>query len=233
MIQMLIKLLRGTDWELLTGFASPAFFEVVPSLGMTRVFMRIAKDYASSSDFDRAFKKAKKALPKIPRGMGNDPAVQGRAVLELFFKQIFDFDSAVMDLRSSAFQFNADKVVWNPKPLFYVWDPEFVLALRKMYRGFYRNDEVEYMAGLEALDLSHAKAAFKSHFGEGDQSSVRFTLASFKKSFHSVFESCKKNGTRLHPDFFALGAYLLCLYEHLEGLDVPIDVRGAFYAVVD
>ena len=233
MIQTLFKSLRGTDWELLTGFVSPAFFDVVPTIGMARVFARIVKDYASPGEFEKALKKARKALPKIPDGLGQDPAAQGRAVLELYFRQIFDFDSAVLDLRSSAFEFKGDKVVWKPKPLFYVWDQEFVLAMRQLYRGFYRNDEVEYIAGLEALDLGHAKETFKAHFGEGDQSSMKFTLAAFKKSFQSIFESCKKNKTRLHPDFFALGAYLLCLYEHLEALDVPLDVRGAFDAVVD
>jgi hypothetical protein len=35
---------------------------------------------------------------------------------------------------------------------------------------------------------------------------------------------------RLHPDFVALGVYLAALYEHLEELDVPLDVRGAFAA---
>jgi len=233
LIQTLFKSLRGTDWELLTGFVSPAFFDVVPTIGMARAFGRIVKDYANPGEFEKALKKARKAVPKIPAGTGNDPAVQGRVVLELYFRQIFDFDSAVMDLRSSAFEFKGDKVLWKPKPLFYAWDQEFVVAMRKMYRGFYRNDEAEYTSGLEALDLSHAKDIFKAHFGEGDQSSMKFTLAAFKKSFQSIFESCKRNKTRLHPDFFALGAYLLCLYEHLESLDVPLDVRGAFDAVVE
>ena len=66
MIQILVKLLRGTDWELLTGFASPAFFEVVSPLGMTRVFMRITKYYARSGDFERAFKKAKNKIMMLP-----------------------------------------------------------------------------------------------------------------------------------------------------------------------
>ncbi len=233
MIQTLLKSLRGTDWEILTGFVSPAFFDVVPTIGMARAFRRIIYDYVNCSEFEKSLRKAKKSLFEIPSCLHKDSAGRGRVVLELYFRQIFKFDSAVLDLRSSAFEFRADKVEWKPKPLFYHWDTEFIVAVRKMYRGFYRNDVSEYTAGLEALDLGHAHDAFKSHFGLGDQSSVRFTLLEFKKSFQSIFESCKKNKTRLHPDFFALGVYLLCLYENLESLDVPLDVRGAFDSVVD
>lgn len=233
MIQTLFKSLRGTDWELLTGFVSPAFFDVVPTLGMARVFGTIVKDYANPAEFEKALRKARKSLPKVQPGEAADPKARGRVVLELYFSQIFATDAAVLDLRESAFDFKGAKVAWNPKPLFYKWDPEFLEAIRQMYRGFYRDDEGEYMAGLAALDLEHAKGAFKAHFGAGAQDAVQFSLATFKKSFQTVFESCKKHKTRLHPDFFALGAYLLCLYEHLESLDVPLDVRGAFDAVVD
>ena len=231
MIQTLFKSLRGTDWELLTGFVSPAFFDVVPTIGMARVFGKLVKDYANPAEFEKTLKKVRKALPRLPAAGCADPKARGRAVLELYFRQIFDFEAAVLDLRASAFEFKGGKVTWNPKPIYYEWDGQFLAAIRQMYAGFYRADEGEFLAGLSALDLGHAQDAFKAHFGNGDQSAVRFSLAAFKKSFQAIFESCKKNKTRLHPDFFALGAYLLCLYEHLEALDVPLDVRGAFDVV--
>lgn len=230
MIQTLFKSLRGTDWELLTGFVSPAFFDVVPTLGMARVFGKLVKDYANPAEFEKALKKARKTVPRLSAAECDDPMARGRAVLELYFRQIFDFDAAVLDVRASAFEFKPGKVTWSPKPIYYEWDAKFLAALRQLYGGFYRDDEVEFRAGLAALDLEHAKDAFKAHFGSGDQSAVTFSLAAFKKSFQAIFESCKKNKTRLHPDFFALGAYLLCLYEHLEALEVPLDVRGAFDA---
>jgi hypothetical protein len=169
----------------------------------------------------------------VPAGIKSDPAAQGRAVLELYFRQIFDQPVAVLDLRTAAFDFSSGKVRWNPKPLFFEWSPEFISGVRDMYAGFYMNDQARYMEGLRALDLAHADDIFKRHFGEGDQSRVEFSLAHFKKSFQAIFESCKKHKTRLHPDFFALGAYLLCLYENLESLNVPLDVRSAFDAAVD
>jgi hypothetical protein len=139
-------------------------------------------------------------------------------------------DIAVLDLRSSSFDFKAGKLRWTPKPVFYEWDPSFIEGVRKMYRGFYQGDQTAYMEGLNALDLGHAADIFQNHFGVGDQRAVSFHLDDFRKSFQQIFESCKKNKTRLHPDFFALGVFLLCLYEHLESLKVPLDVRGAFDA---
>ncbi|NDE15570.1 hypothetical protein EBZ80_11635 [bacterium] len=230
MIQTLFKSLRGTDWEILTGFVSPAFFDVVPTVGMARVVGKLLNDYANPAEFEKALKKARKVVPRLSAAECDDPKARGRAVLELYFRQVFDFDAAVLDLRASAFEFKAGKVTWSPKPIFYEWDKDFVAALRLVYGGFYGGDDEKFLAGLAALDLEHAKGSFKAHFGSGDQSAVTFSLATFKKSFHGIFESCKKNKTRLHPDFLALGAYLLCLYEHLEALDVPLDVRGAFDA---
>ena len=97
-----------------------------------------------------------------------------------------------------------------------------------MYRGFYEGNTSQFKRGLSSLNLSHAEEIFRGHFGAGDQKSVTFKLSEFKKSFHSIFVSCKSNKTKLHPDFFALGVYLVCLYENLEDLNVPLDVRKAF-----
>ncbi len=232
MIQTLFKSLRGTDWELLSGFVSPAFFEVVPTLGMARVFATIVKDYANPAEFPAMVKVARKLIPAPGSRKGFTPEDRGHVVLALYFGQIFAKGEAVLDLRSSAFHFKSGKVDWDPKPLYYRWDPDFIDAVRRMYRGFYRDDESAFMSGLRDLDLIHAKDIFREHFGAGSQQSVTFELEHFKRSFQAIFESCKKNKTRLHPDFFALGAYLLCLYEHLEGLKVPLNVREAFDAVV-
>ena len=54
MIDYLFKNLKGTDWELLTDFVSPVFFEVVPTLGMAKVFGSILKDYSSANEFTLA-----------------------------------------------------------------------------------------------------------------------------------------------------------------------------------
>ncbi len=229
-MDMFFKALRGTDWEFLAAFASPAFFEVVPTLGMARALGRMVKDYANESAFSSALRKARKSLPPAGPDLGSSPAAQGRFVLETYFRQVLEHDVAVLDLRSSAFDFKSGKFKWSPKPVFYQWDPSFIEGIRQMYRGFYRGDQGTFENGLEALDLVHAQDIFRAHFGSGDQRAVEFRLEHFRKSFQAIFESCKKNKTRLHPDFFALGAFLLCLYEHLDAIRVPLDVRGAFDA---
>ena len=64
MIEILLKSLKGTDWELLTAFVSPVFFEIVPTIGMAKVFGAIVKDYANTKEFDRVLDTAKETLSK-------------------------------------------------------------------------------------------------------------------------------------------------------------------------
>ena len=230
MLHTLFKSLRGTEWELLTGFVSPAFFDVVPVLSMARAFGTILTEYVNPIKFEAALKASAYLTSKFEGVALDSPELKARAVLEIYFRQIFDKDFVLLDLRSSAFKFTDDKIFWNPKPLFYVWDENFIKSIRQLYSEFYGNNEKDFLGALASLDLSHAAEIFRSHFGVGDQSSLRFSLADFKKSFQLIFESCKKHKTKLHPDFFALGAYLLCLYGHAESLDVAVNVRGAFDA---
>ena len=122
MLNTIFKSLRGTDWELLTGFISPAFFDVVPTFAMARTFAAILKDYVNPNKFEAALEDASKLIPKIDGAIGDRLELRGRAVLELYFRQIFAQDFALLDLRSSAFDFNEPKIVWRPKPIFYVWD---------------------------------------------------------------------------------------------------------------
>ena len=248
MIEFLLKNLKGTDWEMLTDFVSPVFFEVVPTIGMAKVFGVIVKDYANPREFDRVRETAKDTLKKINESQGTnfqlvknlttkqdhrEPGVEerqafGQLVLKIYFSQIFSKHKSILDLRSSAFNWPSE---WAPKPVYYQWSDDFRSGLQDLYRGFYTNNDALLTAGLSKLNLLHAKTVINGHFGEGEQDAVRFSLAHFKKSLHAVFVSCKENKARLHPDFFALGAYLLCLYENLEGLDCAFDVRRAFIEV--
>ena len=100
--------------------------------------------------------------------------------------------------------------------------------MRRLYRGFYAGADEEFHAGLDALGLEPAADLFLRHFGEGDQTAVEFEMAQFTKSFHDVFVRCRDHGVRLHRNFVPLGVHLAALYEHLEPLRVPLDVRSAF-----
>jgi hypothetical protein len=250
MIDYLFKNLKGTDWELLTDFVSPVFFEVVPTLGMAKVFGSILKDYSSAKEFKNVKTAAAKTLEaRVNTRTGKplqlvdklsakthihnlsleDRQEYGSMVLKIYFSQLFADQKTILDLRSSAFN---GMMEWAPKPVFYGWSPEFKEGLQKLYSGFYQGNDLLFKAGLEKLNLSHAESVIHGHFGQGNQDAVTFSLDHFKQSLHAVFMSCKNNKTRLHPDFFGLGVYLLCLYENLEGLNCPLDVRLAFKGAV-
>ena len=92
------------------------------------------------------------------------------------------------------------------------------------------DDDAAFRKALAALHLDAAADLFLDHFGAGEQTAVRFEMAHFTRSFHAVFVRCRERGVQLHPNFVPLGVYLAALYEHLEGLDVPLDVRAAFAA---
>ena len=244
MIEFLLKTLKGTDWELLTSFVSPVFFDIVPTLGIAKVFSSIVKDFANAKEFERVRLGAEETLAKIGpplqslrivSSLAHKPNLAelsvaerqefGAMVLKIYFAQIFSGNKSILDLRSTAFSSCSE---WAPKPVYFKWNESFRAGLCDLYRGFYTNDDLLLDAGLTKLNLMHAKSVISGHFGEGEQTSVRFSLKHFQKSLHDVFESCKKNRASLHPDFFALGAYLLCLYENLESLNCAFDVRGAF-----
>ena len=239
MIDILLKNLKGTDWEMLTDFVSPVFFDVVPTFGMASAFASIAKDYADKTKFERVREQVAKSLEDplkiaIAKTRGEDLLAslshdkkieRGEKVLEVYFRQLLTCETGILDLRSSSFSGTA---TWHPNSIYYRWKPDFRSAIAGMYRGFYLGDDAAFNQGLRELNLLHAADKFRAHFGSGSQEAVTFKLSEFKKSFHAIFVSCKENRAKLHPDFFALGVYLVCLYEHLEALGVPLNVRASF-----
>lgn len=246
MLNYLLRNLKGTDWGMLIEFVSPAFFEVVPALGMAKVFGRILKDYSDAREFARVKNgvsttvlprvnlTGKPSIKLISHPVNGLPAQKlkgkkrkefGQLVLRIYFTQLFSDEKSLLDIRSSSFDGLSG---WGPAPVFYEWSPEFRVALCDLYRGFYQDDDIMYRRGLSALNLQHADEIFRGHFGTGNQDAVTFSLQHLKDSLHGVFASCIENKSRLHPDFFALGVYLLCLYENLETLGESLDVRSAF-----
>ncbi len=244
MLKTLLNSLKGTDWEMLTDFVSPVFFDVVPTLGMANVFGKIAKDYANKPLFRNVSEEIQSkigdplAVKLAPGEKANnkgwiqelssdDKKNFGEKVLQLYFAQLFSCDVNILDLRAQSF---SSISTWSPNSIYYRWNPEFKDAVSLMYKGFYLDDNEAFKTGLRQMNLEHAADIFRSHFGSGDQDAVVFKLSEFKKSFHAIFVSCKENRAKLHPDFFALGVYLVCLYDNLEALGVPLNVRRAFSA---
>jgi hypothetical protein len=248
LISYLLKNLKGTDWEIFLDFVSPAFFDVVPTVGMVKAFGTIIRDYRDK----RAFEKVRRHCANTALAVANsasavqlklveefslspalgdatvDKQTLGEAVLRLYFAQIFTDGDTVLDLRSTAFN---DQYEWCPRPIFYTWQPEFLFGLRNMYAGFYGKKADEFNLGLSQLNLSHAAGVIENHFGGNRSHAMRFSLQQLKESLHAIFVSCKANKQRLHADFFALGFYLLCLYQNLENLGCAFNVDRAFREV--
>lgn len=245
---MILRMLRATEWGQLLDFVSPSFFEVLPARGLAGA----ARDLIASSRDDAGMRAAAgaiagrigaRAIPiRLELEHGRDGSVAGRRssrvarivrgqlVLRLYFEQLLGAEATLLDLRGPRFIARGDTLVWSPARGFVRWDPAFLAAIRRMYRGFYANDDAAFRDALAALHLEGAADLFLDHFGTGDQTAVRFEMAHFTGSFHAVFVRCRERGVRLHPNFVPLGVYLAALYEHLEGLDVPLDVRAAFAA---
>lgn len=243
---MFLRMLRATEWGQLLDFVSPSFFEVLSVRGLagaSRDLIASTRDDAGMREIARGMAEriAVRAIPirlDLERGRESSGAgqrssddariVRGQLVLRLYFEQILGAKAALLDLRGSHFAMRSDTLVWSPARGFVRWDPVFLDAVRRMYRGFYTDDDAAFRAALAALHLEAAADLFLDHFGVGEQTAVRFEMAHFTRSFHAVFVRCRERGVQLHPNFVALGVYLGALYEHLEGLDVPLDVRAAF-----
>jgi hypothetical protein len=172
------------------------------------------------------------ALPAIPPEQRH-PC--GASILGLYFAQLFESEVAVLDLRPERFAAVASDdgwvLQWSPRPYYLRWPPAFLDGIRGLYRGFYREDWQLFDRALEQLNLTAARAAFLRQFGENQQA-VQFRTSHLVDSLHDSFVACRKARQQLSGAFLALGFYLTTLYGALELLDVPLDVRAAFDAVV-
>lgn len=153
----------------------------------------------------------------------------GQLALELYFTQIFRSEVAVVDLWPS--RFGVDEhgdAVWSPRPFFLRWDPRFREGLRDIYAGFFLDDTTRFEHGVFELGLGSAAHVLTSHFGEGNQRSVRFGGTALQATLTALSNERKNLDEKLHPNFAAFGIYLLSLHELLGSLDMAFDVRAAF-----
>ncbi len=240
---MLDKILRGSDWKELGSYLSPAFFETVSPFGIAARIGEMTRSYVSRKGFDQACAATESlikdaGLPIVlqreepPRGDKILPSTvsaqkRGDAVLELYFRQLLTLDSALLDLRHARFRENGDQLEWRPSALLVRWEPVFLARIRAMYDGFYLSRGAQFDETLADLGLASGRDVLLTHFGDS-QDAVRFRLSEFRATFHQLFTSAKAAKARIPSEFFAFGAGLVCLYEHLEQLDLPFDVRSAY-----
>lgn len=237
---MLGRLVAGTEWSHFTDYLSPSFFDVVPARELRRVLGTLSGNYMRPRRLRDVMEARDEHLhgggvPVSLRPDRKPPAPTGGvgdAILELYFHQIYAGETTILDLRSSAFRTTEDGLRWRPASIYLTWDPEFLDALRRLYRGYYGGDDREFSEALAQLRLEPARDIFLSHFGSGDQRAVAFDMATFHDTFHEAFVACREGGERLHGDFIGLGLYLATLYEHLESVGGAWDVRAAWSRAV-
>jgi hypothetical protein len=239
-------LLKNADFANLFRFVSPSFFRVVSPQILFKIATQMKSNQADQKAWAELFEFYTEKLFQAGLGVtiqseseGGGSRVDliavktnsgelGHLILELFFYQIFESENWVLDFRAEAFQSSEGQLKWVPKRYFFRVSPSFAEGIRGLYRGFYLGDEELFTRALKSLNMEPAGESLKAHFGQGDQSSVRFKLKVFQETFTQVFEVCAQSRTQVQGDFFVLGLMLLGLYESLESLDSPLNVRGAF-----
>ena len=240
---------HAADLRRFADLASPSFFEVVPMRALWSQGRALLASTRDPTGFSQLRRRVADVLGRlgVPVALGTehepsaepttiDPVQRGQWVLQIYFAQLAQLGQAALDLRPARFHAWRDPqgttmMTWNPRPLAVAWDPAFIAGVRGLYSGFYRDDSALFERSADALGLSVATDLFRQQFGTGDQTAVRFELDRFKESFHQIFVRCREHGVALHPNFVALGIYLGGLYEHLDPLGVPLNVRAAFDAV--
>jgi hypothetical protein len=238
---MLGKILGSGQLGKLASFVSPAFFDVMPAKALwkrSRALLAGTRDReafrlavaARSSELERllpAIELTDSAQRSHTPVSGGSAETRGARVVELYFHQLFHGSTALLDIRGPSFTASEDRLLWHPASWLATWSPDFISALRDIYRGFYKHDDDQFRRGLSALSLTHSEDLFRKQFGAG-QDRVTFRTVDFVDTFHQVFQRCKQAHVSLHPDFLPLGIYLAALYDHLQDLAVPVDVAAAF-----
>lgn len=246
---MIIDLLKKSDWAFLLDFVSPAFFKVIPPLQLINNATAMAKRTQDKALYQATLAEVQRALSghlpdiEIAPGAMGQPGVAGvrledlsenergelaRCIVEIYFLQILSSGTVFLDVRLSRFARNSQGWLWTPAPLLGVFSPDFLKAMAQLYEGFYGNQPERMRAGLKQLGMDWAFDVFMAHFGEGDQTAVHFTMSHFVQTFHDVFMKCKEEKKNLKGEFVQLGVILGLMYESLERLGVPVNVRAAF-----
>lgn len=243
---LLARSLEGTEWGPFLDYVSPAFLEVMPLRRLVGQAREIAANAANRRGFDALREGTERALAArglpvriepavegaLPEGLGEDLRRRlGERALEIYFGQLYAGEAAILDLRAGRLRPAPEPggaPRWRPRPFWVRWEPAFLEALRELYAGFYRGEEARFRAALAELRLDPAEDLLRRQFGEGEQRAVRFDARVFHSTFHEAFLRCRDARRALPANVLPLGLYLACLYDGLEALDVPLDVRGAF-----
>lgn len=153
----------------------------------------------------------------------------GQIALELYFTQLLRNEVAILDLWPSRFGMNASgDAVWNPRPFYLRWDPEFREGLCNVYAGLFLDQNERLGAGLRQLRLGSSAHRLVQHLGEGHPRSVRFAPSKLESTLKAISDDRPPEHEALHRNFLAFGLYVTSLHQLLGSLEMAFDVRSAF-----
>ena len=244
--KMVRRALRDTSWSHLVDYASPALFDVIPARALLAQSRELFSNRGNKKLFSQVREEAGALLRERgidvdltdgPEGAGGTALAQlspdarseiGERILTIYFTQVFRSPDALLDLRAAKFAATeGGSLIWQPGALYLRWQPDFLEGVRGLYRGFYLRDAESFDAALQALDMADSGSALRNLLGRDDPRHARFDIDEFHASFHELFVSYRSRGVALHRNFLPLGVCLMCLYETLDSLGVPLDVQAA------
>lgn len=162
----------------------------------------------------------------------------GEIILKLYFTQIMKGQKIFLDFRPKYFSGSNNKVYWNPGGLWAELDQDFAKGIRKVYLGYYNNNDTLFAEGMIESSLvkkewDEAKKnevieVFKKHFSNGRNEKIAFDIEVFKNSFAQIFKTLVKNKIQLDKNFLYLGIMLVTLYITLNEIGGEYDVAKIF-----
>ncbi len=165
----------------------------------------------------------------------------GERLLRLYF-HLLKWDGPLfldLRLRNLAWDESKQRLTFYPSGLWCQPDREFRRRVQALYAGFYQHDPEALTIGVELYSWDsdplpgfafRIEKLLRDHFGGGDTSSMRFSLAHFRQTFDHIFQEAAQSRAKLHPDLTFLGVGLVGLYLTLDALEVPLDPKQAFEA---
>jgi hypothetical protein len=238
------RLLKGSEFSEFLDYISPSALAVIRPSDALSIVQQLITSSRNKDMFrqqiDRLNVRFNSYGVRVESFQADDEVYDARAldrrfgeqVLKIYFSQLMNDDICLFDLRLSRFR-KADALIrWNPSQFYYQWSPDFLKAVRSLYRGYYQGNLGEWQQGLKDLNLEPVEAYLRKHFDGAESSEVNFTLRHFRESFHDIFNACKVHHVTLHKDFIALGVCLAALYENLDQIDQALDVKTVFSDVV-
>ncbi|NBX69336.1 MAG: hypothetical protein EBR01_10290 [Proteobacteria bacterium] len=160
----------------------------------------------------------------------SDKKIFGEKILKLYFFQIFHLRRLILDLSPKSF---LEEGSWAPRPIFYEFQPEFLMGVRKIYQGLFTNAPALFQEGLRDLGIESLEKNIIQHFKKADQNPIYFLASDLNHSALSILSTLIRTRTIPPKDSVALGICLGLLYQSLSRIDEPLDIAKAFRAATN